>query len=59
MTEKEKTMILVSQAISLFFGIWFGTVNIGSIINGQSVSVSNMVIMSAAWTLFIAVTWLI
>jgi|LakMenEpi03Aug12_release.lakeMendotaPanAssembly.Ray.scaffolds.fasta_scaffold2964104_1 hypothetical protein len=52
-------MILALQVVGLFFGIWFGSVNIGSIIHGQSVSIVNFVIMSAAWTSFITATWLI
>jgi hypothetical protein len=52
-------MILDIQVVSLFFGIWFGTVNIGEIVYGRALPLSNFVIMSAAWTSFITVTWLI
>ena len=52
-------MILALQVVGLFFGIWFGSVNIGKIVHGQSVALSNFVIMSAAWTSFITSTWLI
>ncbi len=52
-------MILALQVVSLFFGIWLGTVNIGKIIHGQPVSAANLVVMSAAWTSFITATWLI
>ena len=52
-------MILSLQVIGLFFGIWFTSVNVGKITHRQSVSEINFIIMSAAWTLFIAVTWLI
>lgn len=52
-------MILSLQVIGLFFGILFTSANVGKITYGQSVCLSNLVIMSAAWTLFIAVTWLI
>ena len=52
-------MILSLQVIGLFIGILHTSANVGRITHGQSVSLTNLVIMSAAWTLFIAVTWLI
>jgi hypothetical protein len=52
-------MIFSLQVISLFFGIWFTSVNVGMITHNKSVSAANFIVMSAAWTLFIAVTWLI
>ena len=55
----ETKMILSLQVIGLFFGIWFTSANVGKITYGHPVCSSNFVIMSAAWTLFIAVTWLI
>ena len=51
-------MILAIQVVSLFFGIWYGSVNVGKIIYGQSVGPLSFVIMSAAWTSFITLTWL-
>jgi hypothetical protein len=52
-------MILALQVVGLFFGIWYGSVNVGKIVYGQDVAGSNFIIMSAAWTSFITATWLI
>ena len=52
-------MILSLQVIGLFFGIWFTTVNFAHLFWARSITPINLVIMSAMWTLFIAVTWLI
>ncbi len=52
-------MILALQVVSLFFGIWFGSVNVTLLGWKQDISPANFVIMSAAWTSFITATWLI
>ena len=52
-------MTLMVQTICLFFGIWFTSVNLAKVYRGHAISMINFVIMSAAWTEFIMVTWLI
>lgn len=52
-------MILAMQVVGLFFGIWFTSVYVGKVMYGQSVPGSSIIVMSAAWTMFITATWLI
>ena len=46
-------IITIFQYIALFLGIQFTFLNIRKIYLGENVSVMNIIIMSAAWTVFI------
>jgi hypothetical protein len=59
MTGSTVDLILALQVVSLFFGIWFGSVNVTLLGWKQDIRPANFVIMSAAWTSFITATWLI
>ena len=52
-------MILTMQVIGLYFGVWFAIVTVSRLMSHENVPAINFMIMSAAWTLFIAATWLI
>lgn len=52
-------MILSMQVVGLFFGIWFTTINVSRVLSRDDVPAINFMVMSAGWTLFITVTWLI
>jgi len=53
------TATVIIQALSIFIGIWFTTVNVMKCALKHPVNSTNFIIMSGAWTAFITVTWLI